>query len=66
MLTKKEEVRRAIEGMSRSMKLGEVTTLEIFEGVVEYAVNEAVRCGLSVIDAYEKDGVIVLIIEKRF
>jgi len=66
VLTRREEVRRVIENMGRNMKLGEVATLEVSEDVVEYAVDEAIRCGLSVIDAYEKDSTIVLTIEKRF
>lgn len=66
VLTRREEVRRIIENMSRDMKLGKVVTLEVSEDIVEYAVDEAVKRGLSIVDAYERDNTIVLIIEKRF
>lgn len=64
-LTKKGDVRRELERLGRDLRLGEKAHLEVREEVVEYAVDEAIRQGLSVIDAYEKDGSIVLVIEKR-
>lgn len=65
VLTRERDVRRKLERLSRDLRLGEKAYLEVREEVVEYAVDEAIRQGLSVVDAYEKDGNIVLIIEKR-
>lgn len=65
MLKKEDEVRKALEDIGRRLKEGETITIEVSEGVLEFMVDEAIKRKLSVIDAYEKDGFIVVTIEKR-
>lgn len=65
MLRREDEVRKTLEDAGRKLRRGETTAIEVSEDVLELAVSEAIKQRLSVIDAYEKDDFIVLIIEKR-
>ncbi len=65
MLRREAEVRRALEEIKRSLKKNETTTIEVSEDVLEFAVSEAVRQKLSVVDAYEKGESIAIVLERR-
>ncbi|MEM2006775.1 MAG: hypothetical protein QXG17_00170 [Sulfolobales archaeon] len=65
MLKKEDEVRRTLEDVGRRLKRGELVTIEVSEDILEFAVNEAIKQKLSVIDAYEKEDFVVLVIERR-
>lgn len=65
MLRSEGEVRRTLERASRTLERGEVIEVEVSEAVLEFTVDEAIRRGLSVVDAYEKEGCVVVVIERR-
>lgn len=65
VLRSEAEVRRALEGLKRSLRMNETATIEVSEDVLEFTVGEAIRRGLSVVDAYEKEGSVAVVVERR-
>lgn len=66
MLKSEDEVRKTLEELRRRLRVGESAVLEVSEDVLEFAVDEAVRQKLSVIDAREEDGRVIVVIERRY
>ncbi|MEM0285060.1 MAG: hypothetical protein QXT76_00490 [Sulfolobales archaeon] len=65
MLKREDEVRKTLEDIGRRLKKGESVTIEVSESILEFAVSEAIKQKLSVVDAYEKEDFIVLVVERR-
>ncbi len=65
VLKRETEVRRALEEVRRSLKRNDVATIEVSEDVLEFAVSEAIRQKLSIIDAYERGESIAIVLERR-
>lgn len=64
MLKREDEVRKTLEDIGRRLKKGESVTIEVSESILEFAVSEAIKQKL-VVDAYEKEDFIVLVVERR-
>ncbi|MEM1930509.1 MAG: hypothetical protein QW780_02860 [Sulfolobales archaeon] len=65
MLKSEDEVRKTLENIGRRLGKGESTAIEVSENILEFAVNEAIKQKLSVVNAYEEEGFIVLVVERR-
>jgi len=66
-LRSRRDVDAALSKVKKSIEKGERVSVELLESVLEYAVERAISLELSVVDAYEKEeGVVVIILERRF
>ncbi|MCC6046871.1 MAG: hypothetical protein LM571_01600 [Desulfurococcaceae archaeon] len=66
-LKSERDVDTALSEIKRVIGKGERVSVELLESVAEYAVERAIKLELSVVDAYEKGGgVIVIVLERRF
>ncbi|MCX8184518.1 MAG: hypothetical protein RMI56_06560 [Sulfolobales archaeon] len=66
MLKSEDEVRKTLEDMRKKLNIGESTTIEVSEEVLEFTIDEAIRQKLSVVDAREEEDCVVVVIEKRY
>ena len=63
----RRDVDVALSEVKSSIERGGKVSVELLESVLEYAVERAIRLELSVVDAYEKEeGVVVIVLERRF
>jgi|GEM_PF-1602327 len=66
-LRSRRDVDVALSEVKNSIERGGRVSVELLESVLEYAVERAIRLELSVVDAYEKEeGVVVIVLERRF
>jgi hypothetical protein len=66
-LRSRRDVDVALSEVKNSIERGGKVSVELLESVLEYAVERAIRLELSVVDAYEKEeGVVVIVLERRF
>jgi len=66
-LRSRRDVDAALSEVKKSVEKGKRVCVELLESVLEYAVKRAISLELSVVDAYEKEeGVVVIILERRF
>jgi len=67
VLRSRRDVDVALSEVKSSIERGGKVSVELLESVLEYAVERAIRLELSVVDAYEKEeGVVVIVLERRF
>jgi len=66
-LRSKRDVDATLSEVKKSIEKGRRVSVELLESVLEYAVERAISLELSVVDAYEKEeGVVVIVLERRF
>ncbi len=66
-LRSRRDVDVALSEVKNYIERGGRVGVELLESVLEYAVERAIRLELSVVDAYEKEeGVVVIVLERRF
>jgi len=66
-LRSRRDVDAALSEVKKSVEKGKRVGVELLESVLEYAVERAISLELSVVDAYEKEeGVVVIVLERRF